>query len=136
MLGGVAGHAGLFSNANDVAKMMQMYLNGGTYGGKRYLSEEVLKLYTTCVNCPDNRRGVGFDKPEMDYHKLGPTCNLVSAKSFGHTGFTGTMTWADPKTGLLYVFLSNRINPKASNKKLVKLGTRTRIQEVLSNAIL
>jgi len=136
MLGGVAGHAGLFSNANDVAKMMQMYLNKGAYGGRQYLSEELMDLYTTCVSCPGNRRAVGFDKPEMDYHKLGPTCNLVSAKSFGHTGFTGTMTWADPETGLLYVFLSNRINPKANNKKLVKLGTRTRIQEVLNNAIL
>ena len=136
MLGGVGGHAGLFSNANDVAKMMQMFLNGGTYGGKRFLSDSVLQLYTSCVHCPSNRRGVGFDKAEMNPNKLGPTCSSASAKSFGHTGFTGTMTWADPDTGIVYVFLSNRINPKANNKKLVQLHTRTHIQEVLNNAIL
>ena len=136
MLGGVAGHAGLFSNANDVAKIMQMFLNKGTYGGRRYLSEEVLELFTSCANCPDNRRGVGFDKAEMNLNRIGPTCDCVSAKSFGHTGFTGTMTWADPKTGILYVFLSNRINPKSDNKKLIKLHTRTSIQEVINSAIL
>ena len=136
MMGGVGGHAGLFSNANDVAKMMQMFLNKGTYGGRRYLSEDVLNLYTSCVNCPDNRRGVGFDKPEMNLDRIGPTCDCVSAESFGHTGFTGTITWADPETGILYVFLSNRINPKSDNKKLIKLHTRTSIQKVINSAIL
>ncbi len=136
MLGGVGGHAGLFSNANDVAKMMQMFMNGGTYGGRQFLTKEVLRLYQTCVNCPNNRRGLGFDKAEMNPNKLGPTCGGLSPKSFGHTGFTGTMTWADPETGILYVFLSNRINPKADNKLIIKLHTRTHIQKVLNNAVL
>jgi CubicO group peptidase (beta-lactamase class C family) len=136
MLGGVAGHAGLFSNANDVAKMMQMFLNKGYYGGRRYLSEDIINKYTSCPNCPENRRGIGFDKAEMNSSKLGPTCEAASASSFGHTGFTGTITWADPENGLLYVFLSNRINPKADNNKLVKLHTRTKIQEVLYNSLL
>lgn len=136
MMGGVGGHAGLFSNANDVAKMMQMFLNKGEYAGQQFLSKEVVEQYTSCQNCPENRRGIGFDKREMDFHKLGPTCDLVSAKSFGHTGFTGTMTWVDPETGILYVFLSNRINPSSENTKLIKLNTRTHIQEVLHEAIL
>ena len=136
MMGGVAGHAGLFSNANDVAKIMQMFLNGGKYAEQRYLSENVIKQYSTCYNCPDNRRGLGFDKREMNENKIGPTCNLVSKQSFGHTGFTGTMTWADPETGILYVFLSNRIYPKSDNKKILKLSTRTNIQKVFSEAVL
>ena len=136
MMGGVGGHAGLFSNANDVAKMMQMFLNGGEYANRRYLLEKTLKQYTSCYNCPDNRRGLGFDKREMREDKIGPTCNLVSESSFGHTGFTGTITWADPETGLLFVFLSNRIYPKSDNTKLIKLGTRTNLQKVFSEAII
>lgn len=136
MMGGVGGHAGLFSNANDVAKMMQMFLNKGKYAGRQYLSEDVVEQYTSCQNCPTNRRGLGFDKRQMDTNKIGPTCDLVSAKSFGHTGFTGTMAWGDPETGILYVFLSNRINPSSENIKLIKLHTRTHIQEVLNEAIL
>ena len=136
MMGGVGGHAGLFSNANDVAKMMQMFLNGGEYADKRYLSEKVLTEYETCYNCPGNRRGLGFDKREMREDKIGPTCDLVSSSSFGHTGFTGTMTWADPETGILYVFLSNRVFPKSDNTKLIKLGVRTNIQEIFSKAVI
>lgn len=136
MLGGVSGHAGLFSNANDVAKQMQMLLNGGQYGGTQYLSKEVIDLFTSCQFCPDNRRALGFDKPEMLSGRLGPTCNLVSAESFGHTGFTGTMTWADPKTGIVYVFLSNRIYPKSDNNLITKINTRTKIQEIFYKAIL
>ncbi len=135
MLGGVAGHAGIFTNANDLAKIMQMFLNYGAYGGKRYIKETTIKKFTHCQFCPKNRRGLGFDKPEMDFHKIGPTCNLVSSNSFGHTGFTGTMVWVDPDNGLLFVFLSNRINPDMSNKKLIRLGTRTKIQEVLYQAV-
>lgn len=136
MLGGVGGHAGLFSNANDVAKMMQMFLNKGTYGGEEYLSKEVVELYTSCVNCPDNRKGIGFDKPEMNSDKYGPTSPEATASSYGHTGFTGTMTWVDPETGILYVFLSNRIYPTSENQKLLKLNTRTEIQSVLYNSII
>ena len=136
MMGGVGGHAGLFSNANDVAKIMQMFLNGGTYGMRRYIKAETVKKYTTCLNCPSNRRGIGFDKREMNANKIGPTCNLVSKESFGHTGFTGTMTWADPKTGIVYVFLSNRIYPTSNNKKILRLNTRTEIQKVFSRAVI
>jgi beta-glucosidase-like glycosyl hydrolase/CubicO group peptidase (beta-lactamase class C family) len=136
MLGGVGGHAGLFANANDVAKMMQMFLNEGYYGGRQFIPKEIVKTYTSCPNCPDNRRGIGFDKAEKNPNKLGPTCDQASASSFGHTGFTGTITWVDPENGLLYVFLSNRIYPKADNNKLIKLHTRTKIQEVLYNSIL
>ena len=135
MLGGVAGHAGIFTNANDLAKVMQMLLNYGEYGGERYIKETTVKKFTKCQFCPKNRRAIGFDKPEMDFNKIGPTCNLVSANSFGHTGFTGTMVWADPDNGLLLIFLSNRINPSMNNKKLIRLGTRTKIQEVLYKAV-
>ena len=135
MIGGVAGHAGVFSNANDLAKLMQMLLQKGTYGGRKYFEKETIDLFTTApFTKDDNRRGIGFDKPQMNYKKIGPTCHCVSAKSFGHTGFTGTMTWIDPKTNILYVFLSNRINPDQENKKILKLDVRTKIQEVINNS--
>ncbi len=132
MMGGVAGHAGLFANATDLAALMQMILNYGTYGGDRYLSEAVIKEFTRCQFCEnDNRRGLGFDKPEMDYGKTGPTCKCVSSLSFGHTGFTGTIAWADPDKKLIYVFLSNRVYPDAENKKINTLATRVEIQEAI-----
>jgi beta-N-acetylhexosaminidase len=135
MLGGVGGHAGLFSNANDLAKLMQMYLNGGVYGGYRYLSDSIVQEFTKCQYCEeDNRRGAGFDKPVRDGGS-GPTCNCVSFASFGHSGFTGTLAWVDPEQGIVYVFLSNRVYPDASNKKLIELGTRTAIQEVIYEAL-
>lgn len=135
LLGGVGGHAGLFSNATDLMALMQMYLNGGVYGGKRYLSSEVLKEYTSCQFCPNNRRGAGFDKPVRSLDG-GPTCNLVSLSSFGHSGFTGTLTWADPQYQIGYVFLSNSICPDAENKKLLHMSQRTKIQKVIYQAIL
>jgi CubicO group peptidase (beta-lactamase class C family) len=137
MMGGVAGHAGIFSNANDLAKMMQMYLNGGHYGGVEFIADTIIDRYNTCVHCEDeNRRGIGFDKPEMDYEKEGPTCQCVSPDSFGHSGFTGTLVWADPDTGILYVFLSNKIHPDQDNPKLVEMNVRTLIQEVFHSAVL
>jgi beta-N-acetylhexosaminidase len=136
MMGGVAGHAGLFSNANDLAKLMQMYLQFGTYGGERYLSEEILQECIKCQFCEnENRRGAGFDKPEMNYNKTGPTCKCVSYMSFGHTGFTGTIAWADPEHEIVYIFLSNRVYPDAENKKLISMGIRTQIQQVIYDAI-
>ena len=135
MLGGVAGHAGLFSNANDLAKLMQMYMQYGEYGGIRYLSKEILEECIKCQFCEnENRRGAGFDRPEMNYGKSGPTCQCVSPMSFGHTGFTGTMAWADPETEIVYIFLSNRVYPDAENKKLAKLNIRTEIQQVIYDA--
>jgi len=134
LLGGIGGHAGLFSNANDVAKIMQMYLNGGSYGGKEYFNKETVDMFNTCYYCDkDVRRGVGFDKPQLE--KAGPTCGCVSMESFGHSGFTGTLTWADPEEEIVYVFLSNRIHPSAENRKLIREGIRTKIQEVIYEAI-
>ncbi len=134
MQGGVGGHAGLFSNANDVAKIMQMYLQNGIYGGERFLEGRTVKKFNTCYFCDKKvRRGVGFDKPQLK--DRGPTCGCVSRKSFGHSGFTGTYTWADPDKELVYVFLSNRTYPTASNTLLVKSGLRTRIQQAIYDAI-
>ncbi|HET6243381.1 MAG: serine hydrolase [Bacteroidetes bacterium] len=136
MLGGVAGHAGLFSNANDLAKLMQMYMQFGEYGGIRYFRKEIIQEYIKCQFCEnENRRGIGFDKPEMNYNKIGPTCKCVSDMSFGHTGFTGTMAWADPENELIFIFLSNRVYPDAENKKLVSLGIRTQIQNAIHEAL-
>ena len=134
MQGGVGGHAGLFSNANDIAKIMQMYLQGGVYGGERIISSRTVKKFNTCYFCKEDvRRGVGFDKP--DARSGAPTCGCVSPKSFGHSGFTGTYTWADPDEELVYVFLSNRTYPTATNNLLNKSSLRTRIQKAIYNAI-
>lgn len=132
MTGGVAGHAGLFSNANSLAVIMQMLLNKGEYGGQRYISRATVEEFTRCHFCRNqNRRGLGFDKPEMNYSKTGPTCKCVSAASFGHTGFTGTIAWADPEKNITYIFLSNRVHPSADNTKLNDLSTRVAIQEAI-----
>jgi CubicO group peptidase (beta-lactamase class C family) len=134
--GGVSGHAGLFSNVNDLAKLYQMYLNGGVYGGTRYLTEETIAEFTACANCRQgNRRGLGFDKKELDQKKKGTICNEASAQSYGHTGFTGTMVWIDPERELIFIFLSNRINPSADNNTLSRLGTRSEIFAKLIRAI-
>jgi CubicO group peptidase (beta-lactamase class C family) len=136
MLGGVAGHAGIFSNANDLAKIMQLYLNKGNYGGEQYIGSATINYFTSCVACAEgNRRGLGFDKPEPDKSKEGPTCSAASLNSFGHTGFTGTYAWADPDNGLVYIFISNRVYPDAENKKLSKLNTRTNIHQIFYDAI-
>lgn len=136
MQGGVAGQAGLFSNSLDVAKMMQLYLQKGTYGGKEYFSEKTFdKFNSLYYDLKKNRRGLGFDKPTGNGN--GPTCDCVSLDSFGHTGFTGTMAWADPKTETIFVFLSNRTFPDSNAPNLLsKENIRSRIQEVISNAIM
>lgn len=132
---GVAGHAGLFSNSMDVAKIMQMYLQKGNYGGKQYFSAHTFDTFNTCYNCKEgNRRGLGFDKPQLE--KSGPTCGCVSKASFGHTGFTGTMTWADPETEIVYVFLSNRTYPDAGENRLSKENIREDIQKAIEDAII
>ena len=135
MIGGVGGHAGLFSNSNDLAKIMQCFLTMGEYGGRRYLSEKTVKEFTKCQFCKDdNRRGAGFDKPVRGGNG-GPTCSCVSYESFGHSGFTGTLAWADPAEEVVYIFLSNRVYPDASNRKLVEMDIRTRIMEVIYDAV-
>ena len=135
MLGGVAGHAGLFANANDLAKMMQMYLNGGSYGGHQFLQPETIKKFTGCAFCElQNRRGLGFDRPQFE-NQPGPSCTCASSQSFGHTGFTGTMVWMDPENELLYVFLSNRTYPDMENWKLSRMDVRTNIQGFIYDAL-
>ncbi|MCO6483607.1 MAG: serine hydrolase [Flavobacteriales bacterium] len=138
MMGGVAGHAGLFSDANDLAILMQMLLNGGTYGGHRYLTEKTIARFTACRYCTgdprkDNRRGLGWDRPQAP-GTPGPASDSASSASFGHTGFTGTMVWADPANGTIYVFLSNRVYPDADNKRLQRMNIRTDIQTVVEKA--
>lgn len=134
MQGGVGGHAGIFSNANDIAKIMQLFLQKGYYGGKRYFKPETLDKFNTCYYCEsDNRRGIGFDKPQLG--EDGPTCGCVSMTSFGHSGFTGTYAWADPDEGIVYVFLANRTYPKAETNTLLKENIRTDIQKLIYEAI-
>ena len=136
MLGGVGGHAGLFANANDVAKMMQLYLQKGYYGGKRYFKKETFDKFNKRYYSDQKvRRGLGFDKPQLDSTVMA-TCGCVSEESFGHSGFTGTYTWADPESEIIYVFLSNRVFPTMENKALVKRNIRTSIQQIIQEAIL
>ena len=136
MMGGVSANAGLFANANDLAKLMQMYLDGGEYGGQRYIGEATVKEFTR-YQFPenDNRRGLGFDKPDLKRSEDGNAALSASDDSFGHSGFTGTFTWADPKYNLVYVFLANRVAPTRDNKRLYELNTRTKIQQVLYDAL-
>jgi beta-N-acetylhexosaminidase len=134
LLGGVAGHAGLFSSANDLAKLMQMYMQKGHYAGLTYFDSVTVNEFIRCQYCiTKNRRGIGFDKPQLE--GPGPTCGCISDKSFGHSGFTGTLAWADPEEQIVYIFLSNRVYPDAENRKLLSLSTRTKIQEVIYDAI-
>lgn len=136
LLGGVSGHAGLFGNAQDVAAIMQMLLNGGEYAGERLLQRGTIEYFTRAKSYTDedNRRALGFDKPVED-DGPGPTFYGISAKSFGHSGFTGTFAWADPEEEIVYVFLSNRIYPSADNKKLIRMNLRSDIQKVIYEAI-
>ena len=134
LLGGVSGHAGLFSNANDIAKIMQMYLWNGSYGNYQYIKSETIDLFNSCNFCDvDVRRGVGFDKPQLD--DIGPTCGCISMNSFGHSGFTGTFTWADPDEEIIYVFLSNRTYPSADNKSIIENNLRSDIQGLIYESI-
>jgi len=132
MLGGVAGHAGLFGRSADVAAMMQLFIQKGYYGGRQYIDPKIVDEFTRQQFPLDqNRRGMGFDKPLPVYSQQGPVCRNASLESYGHSGFTGTYAWADPKNGLIYVFLSNRIHPDASNRKLTQMDLRTKIHQVM-----
>ena len=134
MQDGIGGHAGVFSNANDVAKIMQLFLQKGYYGGKRYFKTETLNKFNTCYFCDnDNRRGIGFDKPQLGDE--GPTCGCISMTSFGHSGFTGTYAWADPEEEIVYIFMANRTWPNAGKNKLLKENIRTEIQRLIYEAI-
>lgn len=134
MLGGVSGNAGLFGNSNDVAKMMQMYLQKGYYGGRSYFKPESIdKFNHRYFEEKGVRRGLGFDKPQLD--EAMATCGCVSFKSFGHSGYTGTYTFVDPETEIVYVFLSNRVYPTRENNKLGDADIRTKIQRLIQEAI-
>ncbi len=135
LLGGVAGHAGLFGNAGDLVKILQMYLNRGVYGGQRYLDSTVIDTFTGCPFCDKGlRRGLGFDKPEPDPKKQSPVGRDASLSSYGHFGYTGVFCWVDPDRELIYIFLSNRVYPN-DGKKLNALHTRTRILSVFNQLI-
>ena len=139
VLGGISGNAGLFASANDLAKLMEMYLQMGSYGGKQYVSEATMKEFTR-VQFPknDNRRGLIFDKPALDNKTVKPKdaypCPEVSDESFGHSGYTGTFVWMDPKCNLLYIFLSNRVCPTRDNSLISDLNVRTKILSAIYNS--
>lgn len=134
LFGGISGNAGLFSNANDLAKLFQMWLNNGEYGGERYLSEETVKIFTTTKNSV-SRRGLGFDKPDPRNNNASPTSPETPITVYGHTGFTGTCFWIDPTNNMIYIFLSNRVNPARTPNRLSSMNIRERIQSEIYGAI-
>jgi beta-N-acetylhexosaminidase len=134
LLGGVAGHAGIFASAEDVAAIFQMLLKYGLYNGKRYLQDATVKKFTA-YNSTNSRRALGFDKPDNKRNDAGPTGERCSGYTFGHQGFTGTCAWADPATGVVFVFLSNRVCPSADNNLINKMGVRTIAQDYISEAL-
>lgn len=133
MHGGVAGHAGLFGTANDMAKLGQMWLQKGRYGGQQFFKPETLDLFTA-KQYADSRRGLGWDKPVVN-DPAGPTSIYASSQTFGHTGFTGTCIWVDPEFDLVYVFLSNRVYPDMNNNKILNANIRPRIQDLIYQSI-
>jgi beta-N-acetylhexosaminidase len=130
LLGGVSGHAGLFASAHDVAAIFQMLLNKGVYGSKRYFKPATVDLFTA-YNSRISHRGLGFDKPLPEDDNGGPAGDRCSPLAFGHQGFTGTCVWADPATGIVFVFLSNRVFPSGANNKINKLNVRTVAQDYI-----
>lgn len=134
LLGGISGNAGLFSNANDLVKLCQMWLNGGKYGGERFLGNSTIKLFTT-MKSAESRRGLGFDKPDMRDSDRSPCGILTPISVYGHTGYTGTAFWIDPSNDLIYIFLSNRVYPSRTPNKLSSLEIRQRIQDEIYQAI-
>ncbi|MDD3789107.1 MAG: serine hydrolase, partial [Petrimonas sp.] len=134
LFGGISGNAGLFSNAIDLAKLCQMWLDGGEYGGERFLSEETVRLFTK-TKSSSSRRGLGFDKPDPRNNNASPTSPLAPITVYGHTGYTGTCFWVDPTNNLIYIFLSNRVYPSRSPNRLSSMNIRERIQDEIYKAI-
>ena len=135
MQGGIGGHAGLFSNAEEVYYIMQMYLQKGSVNGHEFITSKTFDEFNRCYYCDKgNRRGIGFDKPQLKGE--GSTCGCVSKVSFGHMGFTGTYAWADPDQELIFVFLSNRTYPSMSNNLLGQKNVRTRMQALVYKALI
>lgn len=136
MLGGVSGHAGLFGTANDLAKLMQLYLNDGTFAGETYISGNTVSEFSKCQFCDQgNYRALGFDRPAKPGAPDSNAAPSAPVESFGHSGFTGTYTWIDPVNKLVYVFLSNRVHPTRENRKLYQLNTRTEALQVVYDAM-
>lgn len=133
-LGGISGNAGLFGTAHDVATVYQLLLNDGELNGKRYLSAETCKLFTTTTSA-SGRRGLGYDKPVPSKPNNNPCCISAPQAVYGHTGYTGTCCWVDPVNNLVYVFLSNRTYPNDGVNKLAKMNIRPKIQEVIYQSI-
>lgn len=133
MMDGISGNAGLFSTANDLAKMWQMYMNMGEYGGRRYISHQTMQKFSICQYCETgNKRALGFDKPDLEYDSLqSSVAKGASLETFGHSGYTGTLVWADPDANLLFIFLSNRVYPTRDNRKLYTMNIRPRIHNVV-----
>lgn len=138
MMNGVSANAGLFASANDLAKLAQMYLNKGTYGGERFIAASSLEEFTRCQFCEvDNRRGLGFDKPMINYVAgKSSVAKSASANSYGHSGYTGTFLWIDPEKELIYIFFSNRVHPTRENRELYRLDIRPSIHQAIYDAIL
>ncbi|MBP3590711.1 MAG: serine hydrolase [Muribaculaceae bacterium] len=135
MLGGVSGNAGVFGCADDLAKVCQMWLNGGDYGDKRVLSEATVDLFTR-TKSPTCRRGLGFDKPDKENPDYSPTCEEAGAGVYGHLGFTGTVFWVDPDEELIFVFLTNRVNPTRDTPAFNKLNIRPELFRQVYKAII
>lgn len=133
--GGVQGNAGLFSTGNDLAKLFQMWLNGGTYGGHRFLKPETVKVFTT-EKSSRSHRGLGFDKPVVGNPDASNTCEEATPETYGHTGFTGTCFWVDPANDMFYIFLSNRVSPTRSNPNFGRISARSHIQSLIYKSII
>ncbi|MBD2723956.1 glycoside hydrolase family 3 N-terminal domain-containing protein [Hymenobacter armeniacus] len=132
LLGGLSGHAGLFGDANDVAKLAQTYAWGGRYGGQQLFSKDIMAEWTRCQFCPDNRRALAFDRPAAN-----PTVNSAksaSQSSYGHTGFTGTYFWVEPEKDLVVILLTNRVHPTRRNNKLTELSVRSSLLQLAIEA--
>ena len=138
MMGGVSGNAGLFGNALDLAKLMQLYLNGGIYDGQRILKASTIQEFIRCQYCDQgNRRGLGFDKPLIEYHpQNSSTAKSASPNTFGHSGYTGTLVWVDPDEELIFIFLSNRVYPTRNNPKIYRLNIRPRIHQAIYDSFI
>ena len=133
MQGGVSGNAGLFSNAGDLAKLCQMWLQGGKYGDAQVLSPETVKLFTTTKS--PTCRGLGFDKPDVERPEYSPTCDEAGPSVYGHLGFTGTVFWVDPDEDMIFIFLTNRVNPTRDSKLFNSLNMRPELFRQVYKAI-
>ena len=135
MMGGVSGHAGLFSNSRDIAVIMQMLLNGGVYGNQQYIKKETIDLFTH-RHPRSTRRGIGFDMKELDSGKPKSMSDLAPASTFGHTGFTGTAAFADPENNILFIFCANRTYPSSTNTTFINRDYRSKVQSKIYKALI